>query len=47
MGIHPKTLQYRLARASEQGGLDLTDPEIRFHLQLCAHLLSLKDKEGG
>ncbi|GCE23914.1 PucR family transcriptional regulator [Dictyobacter kobayashii] len=43
LGIHPKTLQYRLTKASEQGGIDLNDPNVRFRLQLSAHLLSLQD----
>jgi len=42
LNIHPKTLRYRLTRASELEGLDLTDPDTRFRLQLASHLLSLK-----
>jgi purine catabolism regulator len=43
MGIHPKTLKYRLTRASELGNIDLADADVRFRLQLCAHLMTLKD----
>ncbi|GHO81485.1 transcriptional regulator [Ktedonobacter sp. SOSP1-85] len=45
MGVHPKTLQYRLSRASDITRLDLADPETRFRLQLAVHLLSLQDKK--
>jgi purine catabolism regulator len=46
LGIHPKTLQYRLARVETVTRLDLTDPEVRFRLQLAVHLLSLQDKNA-
>lgn len=32
--VHASTLKYRLARAAALTGLDLNDPEARFHLQL-------------
>ncbi len=46
LSIHPKTLQYRLARVTELTGLDLADPDTRFRLQLASHLLSLQDKKS-
>ena len=44
LNIHPKTLQYRLARAADLAQIDLADTDIRFRLQLAAHLLSLPDR---
>ena len=46
LNVHPKTLRYRLTRASELGALDLTDPDTRFQLQLASHLLSFRDKKN-
>ena len=46
LGIHAKTLRYRLTRAATLANLDLADPEIRFRLQLAVHLLSLPDKKS-
>jgi PucR family transcriptional regulator, purine catabolism regulatory protein len=43
--VHPSTLRYRLKRAAAVAGLELSDPETRFRLQLAAHLLSLPRKE--
>lgn len=34
--IHASTLKYRLSRAAALTGLDLNDPEARFHLQLAS-----------
>jgi purine catabolism regulator len=45
--IHPKTLQYRLTRAADLAELDLADPELRFQLQLAAHLIALKEPAPG
>ncbi len=42
--VHPKTLQYRLTRVADLTGLDFSDAETRFQLQLAAHILSLQDK---
>ncbi|MHB8325746.1 MAG: PucR family transcriptional regulator [Candidatus Dormibacteria bacterium] len=42
--VHPNTLRYRLERAGDLLRLDLTAPEIRFQLQLAAHLMSLGHK---
>ena len=39
--IHPKSLRYRLEKAAEHAHLDFADPEVRFRLQLAAHLLQL------
>jgi len=45
--VHPNTLRYRLERASDLLGRDLTTPGIRFELQLAAQLLSLGHKPQG
>ncbi len=42
--IHPKSLRYRLQRASELSGIDFDAEDARFRLQLAAHLLSLQDE---
>jgi DNA-binding PucR family transcriptional regulator len=41
--VHRSTLKYRLQRIRELTGLDLSDPEIHFNLQLAtrAHLTLL------
>jgi purine catabolism regulator len=44
MSIHPKTLQYRLARAADLANLDLADAEVRFRLQLAAYLVALPER---
>jgi DNA-binding PucR family transcriptional regulator len=43
--VHPNTLRYRVRRAVEVGGLDLTEPRARLmhHLQLLVAVRS--DKE--
>jgi DNA-binding PucR family transcriptional regulator len=41
LGIHRTTLAYRLRRAQELTGLDLTDPKQVFHMAV-----SLKLMEG-
>ncbi|HLV97749.1 MAG TPA: PucR family transcriptional regulator ligand-binding domain-containing protein [Ktedonobacterales bacterium] len=46
LNIHPKTLQYRLARAAEAARLDLADADVRFKLQLAAHLKFLSAQRG-
>jgi PucR family transcriptional regulator, purine catabolism regulatory protein len=45
LSIHPKTLQYRLARAAELAELDLADADVRFRLQLAAYLVALPEKQ--
>jgi purine catabolism regulator len=45
--IHPNTLRYRLERAGDLLGFDLTTPEFRFQLQLAAQLMSLGHKPSG
>lgn len=42
--IHPKSLRYRLERASELCALDFRDPETRFRLQLAAHISDLHNR---
>ncbi|MGH7610745.1 MAG: PucR family transcriptional regulator [Candidatus Dormibacteria bacterium] len=42
--VHPNTLRYRLERCTDLLGVELTDPEVRFRLQLAAHLMSLAHK---
>jgi len=37
--VHPNTFRYRLRRAAEVGGLDLTDPEARFAAMLQLRVL--------
>src|SRR6185437_1370112 len=46
LSIHPKTLQYRLSRTAEMLALDLSDSDVRFQLQLTAHLLSLSEQQN-
>lgn len=36
--VHRSTLLYRLERIAEIGGVDLTDPDVRFHLELSLRL---------
>jgi len=43
LNIHPKTLQYRLARAAEVVSLDLADADVRFRLQLASYLMALPE----
>lgn len=38
--IHRSTLKYRLRRAGELLGKDLTDPDVRFHLELAARAVT-------
>jgi PucR family transcriptional regulator, purine catabolism regulatory protein len=45
LGIHPNTLRYRLARASEILKMRFDDPEVRFQLQLVARLLDIDDTQ--
>ncbi|MGR3936500.1 PucR family transcriptional regulator [Streptomyces sp. BRA346] len=40
--IHPNTLRYRLRRAHEIAGLDLTDPAAKFEIQLRLRLRALR-----
>lgn len=46
LNIHPKTLQYRLSRASQLLNLDLGDSDVRFQLQLIGHLSSLPEQQS-
>lgn len=45
--VHANTLRYRLERARELTLLNLDDPEVRFRLQLAAHILELKNKTSS
>ncbi|MHB1501324.1 MAG: PucR family transcriptional regulator [Candidatus Dormibacteria bacterium] len=45
--VHSNTLRYRLDRASDLLHLDLTDPEVRFQMQLAARLVSLPHNLPG
>jgi len=49
LSVHRSTLKYRLQRIRELTGLDLSDPEIHFNLQLAtrAHLTLLALDGGG
>lgn len=40
--VHPNTLRYRLRRAHEIAGLDLTDPAAKFEIQLRLRLRALR-----
>jgi purine catabolism regulator len=44
MCVHPKTLRYRLDKASEIGGLALDDKDTQFNLQLAARIMHLMQK---
>ena len=39
LGIHPNTLDYRLQKAVQVGGIDITNPEKSFRFQLAVRLL--------
>jgi DNA-binding PucR family transcriptional regulator len=38
--IHRSTLKYRLGRVANLAGVDLTDPDTRFNLQLATRVLA-------
>ncbi|MFI6291577.1 PucR family transcriptional regulator [Nonomuraea sp. NPDC050790] len=42
MYVHPNTFRYRLRRAAEVGGLDLTDPAARLSAMLQLRLISIR-----
>ena len=43
--IHTKTMQYRYRKLQQQMGKDLADPDVRFRIQLLAHLIEIERKE--
>jgi len=45
LSIHPNTLRYRLDRVSETLGIDLSDADVQFRLQLAARLLDAENRE--
>jgi DNA-binding PucR family transcriptional regulator len=45
--IHRSTLKYRLARAGELLGKDLSHPDVRFNVQLAARTLATLDALNG
>ncbi len=45
LDIHPNTLRYRLDRATEELGIDLTDADVQFRLQLAARLFDVENRE--
>jgi len=46
LGVHVNTVRYRLERVSQALHADLSDPGMRFELQLAAELLLLEDKSA-
>jgi hypothetical protein len=46
LGIHPNTLDYRLRKASEVAGVQVTDPELSFRFQLAVRLLPICAKKS-
>jgi hypothetical protein len=46
LGIHPNTLDYRLRKASEVAGVEVTDPELSFRFQLAVRLLPICAKKS-
>ena len=44
LGVHVNTVRYRLERVSQALHADLSEPGMRFELQLAAEILSLEDK---
>lgn len=47
LGIHTKTMHYRCKRLQELMGKELTDPEVRFRIQLLGHIMEMESKEGA
>lgn len=45
--IHRTTMLYRLERIAEIGGLDLADPDARFHLDLTLRLMDTESDRTG
>ncbi len=45
LSVHPNTLRYRLDRVRDVLGLDLSDPDVQFRLQLAARLLDAENRE--
>jgi purine catabolism regulator len=44
LAIHPNTLRYRLDRVSEALGIDLSDADVQFKVQLAARLLDAENR---
>ncbi len=44
LAIHPNTLRYRLERVSEVLGIDLSDADVQFRVQLAARLLDVEQR---
>ncbi|MFD0664126.1 helix-turn-helix domain-containing protein [Thermocatellispora tengchongensis] len=40
LSLHPNAVAHRVRRISEALGLDLTDPQTRFALQLACHVVT-------
>jgi putative methionine-R-sulfoxide reductase with GAF domain len=45
LDIHPNTLKYRLEKVKDETGLDLKDPETRFHLNVALRLENFVKKK--
>jgi sugar diacid utilization regulator len=46
LGIHPNTLDHRLRKASQVGGIAVTDPELSFRFQLAIRLLPMSARKS-
>lgn len=46
LGIHPNTLDHRLRKASQVGGVEVTDPELSFRFQLAIRLLPISTRHS-
>jgi DNA-binding PucR family transcriptional regulator len=44
LAIHPNTLRYRLDRVSDALGIDLSDADVQFRVQLAARLLDAENR---
>ncbi|WP_414710583.1 helix-turn-helix domain-containing protein [Pseudonocardia sp.] len=46
LGIHPNTLDYRLQKAAQVGGIDITNSEKSFRFQLAVRLLPICSRKS-
>jgi len=46
LGIHPNTLDYRLQKAAQVGGIEITNPEKSFRFQLAVRLLPVCSRKS-
>ncbi len=45
LAIHPNTLRYRLDRVADALGIDLSDADVQFRVQLAARLLDIEQRD--